>query len=133
MNSILNVFRISIAQVWIIGFLVFGAFILGAYARPGFDLAGELISGVFGKKEVYVAQKSDFEEEVDAYFNSDAHQARCMAMAKEQIAVGWAGKYLDIAKTEGGKVKSFEIKAVNQISDETATKTISIEKASGRR
>jgi tellurite resistance protein len=132
MNSIFNVFRISLAQVWLLSILVVSAFVLGAFARPGFDLAGELIGG-FGKKEVYVAQKSDFERDVDAYFNSESHQARCMAMAKEQVSVDWAGKYLDIAKSEGAKVRSFEIKAVNQITEETATKTISIEKASGRR
>jgi hypothetical protein len=133
MNSIFNVFRISLAQLWLLGILVVSAFVLGAFARPGFDLGAELVGAVISPKPVqHISPKTDFEVAVDTYFSSEQHQARCMAMATEQVAVDWAGKYLEIAKTTGEKVRVYEFKAVNQVSESTATETVRLEKAAGR-
>jgi hypothetical protein len=133
METIKRVFRVNIIQVWLLGILLSASFIAGLYARPGFDLMSELVMGVVSPKPVLpVVVKSDFEKAVDEYFESEQHQARCRAMATEQIAVNWAGKYLDIAKKEGERVRAYEIKAVNQISEKTAKETVRIEKEAGR-
>lgn len=133
METIKNIFRVNVFQVWLFGILFAVAFGLGLYARPGFDLVSELVVGVVAPKPVkIISEKSDFEKAVDGYFNSESHQARCMAIAQEQVAVQWAGQFLDIARKTGEKVQAYEIKAVNQISDKTAADTVRIEKEAGR-
>ena len=101
---------------------------LGFMARPGFDR----FSLAFADKP-YVSPKSDFETAVDTYFNSTNHQAKCLAEAKAQVSIELAGKYLTISKEEQVKVQQYELRAVNGISDQTATQTIKLEEKQGRR
>jgi len=101
---------------------------LGFMARPGFDK----FSLTFADKP-YVAPMSDFDKAVDAYFTSTNHQAKCMAEAKAQVSMDLAGKYLGISKEEQQKVSQYELRAVNGISDQTATQTIKLETKQGRR
>lgn len=104
-------------------------FALGFAVRPGFDL---LIAPFFMPKP-YIAPVSDFDQAVDDYFNSSNHQALCHSKAKAQVSLEWANKYLTVTRDEQAKVDNFEVRATNHISDDTATKTITIEKNQGRR
>lgn len=110
------------AVVLIVGFL--GGFM----ARPGFD---KFALGYADKP--YVAPVSDFDKSVNDYFTSTNHQAKCMAEAKAQVSMELASKYLDISKAEQTKVQQYEFRAVNGISDQTATQTIKLEAKQGRR
>ena len=101
---------------------------LGFMARPGFD---KFALGYADKP--YVAPVSDFDKSVNDYFTSTNHQAKCMAEAKAQVSMELASKYLDISKAEQTKVQQYEFRAVNGISDQTATQTIKLEAKQGRR
>jgi hypothetical protein len=101
--------------------------------------SGFLIRPLFDKialsyaDKPYVAPVSDFDKSVNEYFTSTNHQAKCMAEAKAQVSMDLAGKYLGISKEEQQKVSQYELRAVNGISDQTATRTISLETKQGRR
>jgi len=104
-------------------------FSLGAYARPGIDR----FAGLFHKEPpVYVAKISDFDQAVLDYEHSTNHIARCHSQAKAQVSLEWANKFLGVSREEQERVEVLEMKAVNGISDETAKKTVQIEKSQGR-
>jgi len=113
---------LGILAVFIIGGTI------GFMSRPGFDKFAE---GYADKP--YVAPMSDFDRDVNTYFTSTNHQAKCLAEARAQISMEWASKYLDVSREEQKKVQQYELRAVNGISDQTATRTISLETKQGRR
>lgn len=101
---------------------------LGFMARPGFDK----FSLAFEDKP-YVAPKSDNEQAVDDYFQSVDYQAECRANAQARVMLKISGDALEVSKQAQLKAQQYEIRALNGISSATATETIKLEKAQGRR
>lgn len=101
---------------------------LGFMARPGFDK----FALAFEDKP-YVAPKSDNENAVGEYFSSVDFQAECFAMAQSRVMLKISGEALNVSQEAQKKAQQYEMRALNGISDETATATIALEKAQGRR
>lgn len=120
----------------IVGAILFAAvFSLGAYARPGIDLTGELISGMFGTKKVaYVAPKSDEEKAIEALMARPGHISFCRDVAemeyKNKVAMEAVKRFDELAPRVTNKIN---ILNEGGISAETIENTIKIEKAQGRR
>jgi len=122
-------------------------FSLGAYSRPGVDKVFGVINPLFGsKQEVYVAKKSvdvyqeEFEKAVEVQMNTKQQKDLCLDQAKMIVADNLRDKYAvvsnnydTIAADARSRAKSTVVKISNGISDETATATIKLEKAQGRR
>ena len=96
-----NIFKSRKAKLIIETIFFVVSFSLGAFARPGIDMVGMLVSSVFvSKPEVYVAKPTEYEQAVNELWHSDAHQAVCRANAGATVALQFAHKYLDEADKE---------------------------------
>jgi len=112
------------------GILFACVFALGAYARPGIDQ----VAGIFvTEQKTYVAPKTDNEIAVEKYVNSTDFKAECFAIAQSRVMLKVSGEALEASKIAQTKVEQYEMRALNGISNETATATITLEKAQGRR
>lgn len=122
------------AKVIIGATLFITVFALGAMARPGIDLTKEIISGAFGsKKMAYVSKKSDNEIAIEKYLNSPEFKAEYSAMAQARVMLKISGDALEMSKVAQAKLQQLETRALNSISNATATETIAIETKQGRR
>lgn len=76
-------------------------FSLGAYARPGIDIATEIVRAVvMPKPAVYVAPLSEYEQRSLDAFNDPKHQAVCMAQARANVSLELVQKYLTETKKQ---------------------------------
>ena len=127
-------FFTSVRFKLIVFIMFFGiAFVMGAYARPAVD---EVFAYFAPEPTVaYVAEpvKSDFEKAVIAYETTTSHVDRCHEIAKAQVSLEWAGLYMNITEKAQKRVSELEMRALNGITDTTATATVALEVAQGRR
>ena len=101
---------------------------LGFMARPGFD---KFALGYADKP--YVAPKSDVEEAVEKYLASAEFQEEYRAEAEARVKLKIGNELAIEAKKAAEKEAQYEMRALNGISGDTATATIALEKAQGRR
>lgn len=112
------------------GFLFFAVLSLGAYCRPAYDFA---FSVLVPAPKVYVVEKSDVEKEVDTYLSSSEFQSEYRAEAEARVKLKIATKLSGEAQKAAQMASQYEMRALNGISGDTATATIALEKAQGRR
>ena len=110
--------------------LFFAVLSLGAYCRPAYDFA---FSVLVPEPKVYVAEKSDVEKEVDTYLSSSEFQSEYRAEAEARVKLKIATKLSVEAQKAAQMASQYEMRALNGISGDTATATIALEKAQGRR
>lgn len=117
----------------VIGLVLFIiVFSAGAFARPGIDLAFEILRSFGGKPEVYVARLSDNERAIEEALKTPKNVATCRAIAEMDVINDTLqranARYDEIAPIINRKTTMIE----NGISEKTAMATNSIEKAQGR-
>lgn len=102
--------------------------VLGFMARPGFDK----FALAFEDKP-YVAPKSDVDMEIEKYLASAEYQSEYKAEAEARVKLQIASRLNNEAGIAAKKSEQYQMRALNGISPETATATIVLEKAQGRR
>ena len=101
---------------------------IGFMARPGFDK----IALAFEDKP-YIAPKSDVEIEIEKYLTSPEYQSEYKAEAEARVKLKIATRLNNEAGIAAKKSEQYQMRALYGISPETATATIELEKAQGRR